>query len=151
MEDNNAIVRLAALATAASLALLCGFASAQEKPYTEGSVWFISMIKVKPGMMDVYLRDVLPVRKKMNEEAKKQGLLVSSHIFSGSSMGRDDFDIMFMDEYKNWAAFDGITAKYDAIAKNVIGTEEKQVQLMTKRTEVREIMGDKLMQEIVPK
>ena len=108
----------------------------------------VATIKVKPGMMDVYLRDVLPVRKKMNEEAKKQGLLVSSHIFSGSSMGRDDFDIMFMDEYKNWAAFDGITAKYDAISARVIGSEEKQVQLMTKRTDVREILGEKVMQEL---
>jgi hypothetical protein len=30
----------------------------------------------------------------------------------------------------------------------VIGSEDKQVQTMVKRTEVREIMGDKLMQEL---
>src|SRR5436305_13800993 len=111
MKNYGGIARLAIMMTS-MLALSCGVASAQEKPYTEGSVWFISMIKVKPGMMDVYMRDVLPLRKKIDEEAKKQGLLVSSHVFSGTSIGRDDFDIMFMSEYKNWAAFDGITAKY---------------------------------------
>ena len=65
--------------------------------------------------------------------------------------GRDDWDIMFMDEYKNWAAFDGINAKYDAIMGKLVGAEDKQVQLMTKRTEVREILGDKVMQELIIK
>jgi hypothetical protein len=151
MKTGNAILRLAILTTSALLAVTSAVVSAQEKPWTEGSVWFISMIKVKPGMMDVYLRDVLPLRKKIDDEAKKQGLLVSSHILSGLSTGRDDFDIIFMSEYKNWAAFDGITAKYDAIASKIVGSEEKQVQLMTKRTEVREILGDKAMQELIVK
>jgi hypothetical protein len=133
--------------------LLLGSATVygQEKPYTEGSVWSITMVRVKPGMLDVYLRDVLPLRKKIDDEAKKQGLILSDHILSGSSSGKDDFDVMFLTEYKNWAAFDGISAKYDAIAGRIIGPEEKQVQLMTKRTEVREILGEKSMQELIMK
>jgi len=151
MNIRIAIPRLAALVVCGLLAAASSFALAQEKPYTEGSVWFISMIKVKPGMMDVYLRDILPLRKKINEEAKKQGLLISSHALSGLATGRDDWDIMFMDEYKNWAAFDGINAKYDAIMGKLVGSEEKQVQLMTKRTDVREILGEKAMQELMIK
>ena len=148
MKIANVILRLT------SVAILCALSVtvyAQEKPYTEGSVWYISMIRVKAGMFDVYMREVLPVRKKINEEAKKQGLIVSDHIFTGNATGRDDWDVMFMTEYKNWAAFDGITAKYDAIASRVIGSEDKQVQLMTKRIEVREIMGAKNMQELIIK
>jgi hypothetical protein len=143
--------RTAALLACCLLAAVSSLAAAQEKPWTEGTVWSISMIRVKPGMFDVYMREVLPMRKKINEEAKKQGLLVSSHVFSGNANGRDDFDVMFLDEYKNWAAFDGMTAKYDAIMRNVVGPEDKQVQVMTKRTEVREILGDKVMQEMVIK
>jgi hypothetical protein len=56
-----------------------------------------------------------------------------------------------MTEFKNWAAFDGITAKYDAIASKIVGPEDKQVQLMTKRTETREIIGNKTMQELIIK
>lgn len=123
----------------------------QENPYTEGSVWSVTMVKVKPGMLDVYMREVLPFRKKVDEEAKKQGLILSDHILSGSASGRDDFDVMFLIEYKNWAAFDGISAKYDAIMGKVTGSEEKQVQLMEKRSEVREIMGEKSMQELIIK
>jgi hypothetical protein len=148
MKTANMILRLT---SAAILCVLCATVYAQEKPYTEGSVWYISMIRVKPGMLDVYMREVLPLRKKINEEAKKQGLAVSDHIFTGNSMGRDDWDVMFMTEFKNWAALDGITAKYDAIASKVIGSEDKQVQLMTKRTETREIIGNKTMQELIIK
>ena len=138
-------------------AMLCGvmaapmMALAQDKPYTEGTVWQVTMIRVKPGMFDVYMRELLPLRIKINEEAKKQGLLVSSHILSGDSMGRDDWDVMILTEYKNWAAFDGMSAKYDAIAAKIIGPEDKQVQLMTKRGDVREILGNKTMQEMIPK
>lgn len=151
MKTNNARVQLASIAAMCALSLAAANVAAQEKPYKEGTVWTVSMIRVKPGMLDVYMRDVLPLRKKMNDEAQKQGLLVSSHILSGNAMGRDDWDVMFLDEYKNWAAFDGITAKYDAIMSKVVGTEDKQVQLMVKRTEVREIMGDKVMQELIIK
>jgi len=140
-------------AAALGLALCSTLALAQDtnKAYTEGSVWFLSMIRVKPGMTDVYLNEVLPQRKKINEEAKKQGLVLSSHILSGLTANAGDFDILFLDEYKNWAAFDGLSAKYDAIAAKVIGTPETQVQMMVKRTDVRDIVGEKAMQELLPK
>jgi hypothetical protein len=147
----NAIRRLVILVLYGVLSLGSAIVYGQEKPYTEGSVWYITMIRVKPGMLDVYMRDVLPLRKKINEEAMKQGLILSDRVFSGPSSGRDDFDVMFLTEYKNWAAFDGISAKYDAIERKIIGSEEKAVQLMTKRTEVREIIGEKPMQELVIK
>src|SRR5215470_3902860 len=151
MNNRNALRHLTTLALLGLLSLGSAVVYGQEKPYTEGSIWTITMVRVKPGMLDVYLRDVLPLRKKIDDEAKKQGLILSDRILSGSSSGRDDFDVMFLTEYKNWAAFDGISAKYDAILRTIVGSEEKQVQLMTKRTEVREIVGEKTMQELIMK
>jgi len=147
----SALWRISTLIVFGALTLGSAVVYAQDKPYTQGSVWFIEMIRVKPGMLDVYMRDVLPIRKKFDEEAKKQGLIISSHVMSGPSTGKDDFDVIFLTEYKNWAAFDGLDAKYEAIASKLIGSEEKQVQLMTKRTDVREILGEKAMQEMIPK
>jgi hypothetical protein len=46
-------------------------AVAQDKPYRDGTVWSVTMIKVKPGMFDTYMREVLPQRRKIMEEAKK--------------------------------------------------------------------------------
>ena len=124
-------------------------AIAQDKPYKEGSVWDITFIKVKPGMFDVYMRDVAPLRKQIMDEAKKQGLVLSYKVFGGISANHADWDVLFMDEYKNWAAFDGLTKKFEAIQGKLIGNEEKRTRLMIKRTDVREIVGEKVMQELI--
>ena len=39
----------------------------------------------------------------------------------------------------------------DAIMRSVVGPDDKQVHVMVKRTEVREILGETTMQEFVPK
>ena len=150
--SRNPFRRMSPLVLFGVLSLGSVFAYGQEaKPYTEGTVWNVTMIRVKPGMFEVYMRDVLPMRKKLDEEAKKQGVLLSSHVLSGNSSGRDDFDVLILDEYKNWAAFDGMTAKYDAMMSKIVGAEDKQVQVMMKRTDIREILGEKNMQELVIK
>ena len=145
------VLRRLSLALGFALALGAGTALSADKPYQEGTIWTMSLIKVKPGMFDVYMRDLLPIRKKLDEEAKKEGLLISTHMLSGQSSGNDDFDFVILEEYKNWAAFDGITAKYDAIMDKLGQSEEKQTQVMEKRVEVRSIIGEKTFQEIVPK
>ena len=58
---------------------------------------------------------------------------------------------MFLQEYKNWAAFDGITAKMDPIMEKIIGPQDKQDQVVVKRAEVREVLGEKAMLELLPK
>ncbi len=126
-------------------------AIAQDKPYKEGPVWALTFIKVKPGMFDVYMRDVGPIRKQVMDEAKKQGLVLSYKLFGGISANHADWDVLFMDEYKNWAAFDGLTQKFEAIQGKLIGNEEKRTRLMIKRTDVREIVGEKVMQELILK
>jgi hypothetical protein len=123
-------------------------AVAQDKPYRDGTVWSVTMIKVKPGMFDTYMREVLPQRRKIMEEAKKSGLILSEKILAGSASGREDFDVLLMTEYKNFGALDGLEAKFDVIMQKIVGSEDKQVQTMVKRGEVREIMGEKLMQEL---
>ena len=45
----------------------------------------MSFIKVKPGMLDTYLRDLAIARKNLMAEAKKQGLIVSEKILSGDA------------------------------------------------------------------
>ena len=121
---------------------------AQDKPYKEGSIWAVTFVKVKPGMFDVYLRDLAANRKKLMEQAKKDGLILSEKMLAGDSAGREDFDLVLMVEYKNWAAFDGLSDKFRTLAQKMVGSEDKQTQMMIKRTDVREIVGTKNMQEI---
>jgi hypothetical protein len=141
-------MKFVALCTTLVLMLAAQAGFAQDKPYKEGSVWNVTFVKVKPGMFDVYLRDLSANRKKLMEQAKKEGLILSERMLAGDSAGREDFDLILMVEYKNWAAFDGLSDKFRALAEKMVGSEDKQTQMMVKRTEVREIVGSKNMQEI---
>jgi len=146
---NTTIRAFAVMAAALLLALPPAYA--EDKPYTEGHVWTVTMVKVKYGMRDTYLNEVLPLRKKIEEESKKEGLLLSSHTLVGDPANRDDFDVMYLQELKNWAVLDGLSAKMDAIEEKIIGPTDKQTQIVVKRAEVREILGEKMMQELLPK
>src|SRR6478672_8518887 len=95
------------------LAVFVSSAAFAQDAYREGSVWSVSLIKVKPGMFDAYMRDLTTTRKPLMEEAQKQGLILSHRMLAGNSMGRDDFNMILLVEYKNWAAYDGLTAKFD--------------------------------------
>jgi len=142
--------RLTAL-LAVTMTIAASAALAADKPYTEGTIWTMTTIRVKPGQFEAYMRDVLPMRKKIDEEAKKEGLLLSSHVLSGQSSNAEDYDLVILEEFKNWAAFDGISAKYDTIIAKIGSSEEQQTQSMEKRVELRAIVGEKTLQEIVPK
>jgi len=122
-----------------------------DAPYTEGPVWTISMIKTKPGMADDYLKNLAQIYKAVNDEAKKQGIIMDYKILLGNDSTPQDFDILLMQEFKNMAAFDGLREKTDPIARKLIGSEDVQRQGAVKRMEIREIMGNKLMREITLK
>jgi hypothetical protein len=120
-------------------------------PYTEGSVWQITMVKTKPGMSDDYLKALAKVFKSANDEAKRQGIITDYKILAGDAATQQDYDILLMVEYPNMAALDGLRDKVDPIANKLVGTEDQQRQLAVKRLEIREIMGGKTMREITLK
>ena len=139
-------------ASAALFLAWTGLCSAQsDAPYTEGTVWNITMVKTKPGMSDDYLKGLAKTFKGTLDESKKQNLIVSYKILIGDSAGPHDFDILLMVESKNMAAFDGSREKFDPIAKKVIGSEDEQRQSAIKRLDIREILGTKLMREVTLK
>src|SRR3989442_12173173 len=108
-------MKFAALCTMLVLMLAAQTGFGQEKPYKEGSVWTVTFVKVKPGMMDTYLRDLGANRKKLMEQAKKDGLILSERLLSGDATGRADFELIFMVEVNNWAAFARLSAMFHAL------------------------------------
>jgi len=136
------------VAAALSLLLIAGIAFAEEAPYTTGSVWGISFVKVKYGMSDDYLKSLSTTWKVQMEEAKSQGLILSYKILQADNVDRDDWNLLLLVEYKNWAAFDGLDAKMRVIATKVVGTVDQQRALAIKRMDVRELIGAKRAQEI---
>src|ERR1700730_13103928 len=135
-----------------TLVAFSGLCRAQsDAPYTEGSVWNITMVKAKYGMGDQYLKGLAKTFKGTLDEAKKQNLIISYKILLGDAASPQDFDILLMVESKNMAAFDNAREKFDPIARKIEGTPDQQRGMAVKRLDIREIRGSKLMREITLK
>jgi len=132
----------------ALLALLAPAVSAQEH-FTEGPVWRVELIRVKPTQMDAYLTSLRESTKPLIEEEKKEGMIVDYKVFlKETKNGPDDWDICVAIEYKNHAALDGLDAKGEAVRDKVLGGKQPAHQLAEKRAEIREIISSELMQEV---
>src|SRR4029077_68079 len=133
-------------------AAFTGLCRAQsDAPYTEGPVWTVTMVKTKYGMTDDYLKGLAKTFKGTLDEAKKQNLITDYKVLLGDSSSQHDFDILLMVEQKNMASFDNAREKFDPIARKIEGSPDQQVATATKRVELREILGNKLMREITLK
>jgi hypothetical protein len=56
---------------------------------------------------------------------------------------------MLMTEYKDLATMEAGEDKADALSQKVIGTDEKQMQGYKDRSEIREVMGNRLAREVI--
>ncbi|PYK15160.1 MAG: hypothetical protein DME55_14075 [Verrucomicrobia bacterium] len=120
-------------------------------PYNEGPVWTLTMIKTKTGLADEYLKQITATVKPVYDEEKKQKIILDYKILNGEAAGPQDFNILILVEYPNWAAFDNLRDKMDPIIAKVMGTEEQRRTTAVKRLDIREILGTKTMREITLK
>ncbi|HYW37040.1 MAG TPA: hypothetical protein VE957_02925 [Terriglobales bacterium] len=130
------------------LLLLAPALFAQEH-YTEGPIWRVQLIRVKPTHMDEYLTSLRHSTKPMIEEEKRQGLIMDYKVFFKETKNSpEDWDICVAIEYKNYAAMDGLAAKGEAVRDKILGGKQAAQQLSEKRVEIREIISSELLQEI---
>jgi len=119
----------------------------QERPWTLGSVWTVDFIRLKPGHTLEYGRELAATWKKMLDEEKKQGLVLSYKILTGMPSNRDDFTHMLMTEFPNYGVFDQ-QEKMDAVMKKVIGSLGDLNEMFRKREEMRESIGTRMLREL---
>jgi hypothetical protein len=132
--------------------LLCALGVIAQEHYTEGPVWRVTLVKVKPTQMDAYLTTLRQSTKPLLEEEKRQGIIVDYKVFlKETNQGSQDWDIALAVQYKNHAALDGLTAKGEAVRDKMMGGKQSAQQVAEKRTEMREVVSSELMQEITLK
>ena len=130
------------------LLLLAPALFAQEH-YTEGPIWRVQLIRVKPTAMDAYLTSLRQSTKPLIEEQKRQGIIVDYKVFLKETKANpEDWDIAVAIEYKNHAALDGLAAKGEVVRDKILGGKQAAQQLGEKRAEIREIIASDLLQEI---
>jgi hypothetical protein len=132
------------------LLVLCFFgtqAQAQDNTMV-GPVWRVSLYKVKPGKMNDVLMDLRRNFRVVNEEYKRQGLILDYRVyFNSTTDGPTDWDIAIATAYKNWAALDGFGEKTDPITLKHYGSREKRQQAADARNQLRELVSSRLMVE----
>src|SRR6266480_2791931 len=74
-------------------------------PYIEGPVWTLTMIKTKTGLSDDYIKQITGTVKPVYDEEKKQKIILDYKILNGEASGPQDFNILILVEYPNWASF----------------------------------------------
>ena len=132
-----------------AFALLLAPALYAQEHYTQGPVWRVVLVRVKPTHMDEYLTSLRQSSKPFFEEEKRQGLIVDYKIFfKETKHSPDDWDLCLAVEYKNYAAMDGLDAKFEAIRDKVLGGKQPAQQIGEKRQEYRETVSSELLQEI---
>lgn len=126
-------------------------AFSQDRTYKDGSVWSAQFIKTNAGMGIDYLNSLKTTWKATQEEAVKQGLILSYKILDGQAANPEDWNILLLVEYKNLASMEGNEDKWDAISKKVIGDAATMKQLRDSRVSMRTIFGGKILREVIYK
>ena len=100
-------------------------------------------------MDTAYLNYVATEWKRQQETLKKDGLILSYKVLTTEAHGASDFNVMLMTEYKDMATMEANQTKADALAQQVIGDDQKQMQGYKDRLEIREVVQNRLAREIV--
>jgi hypothetical protein len=123
-------------------------AAQSSDPYNMGPVWQVQFVRMKPGMNDLYLKNLSDGWIKEMRAAKDQGLIMDFKVLQAQNASEDDWNLMLMYELKNYAMLDGMTDKMKALAAKMFGTEEVQHTNAVSRNDLRVLQGGRLTQEL---
>jgi len=134
--------KLACTLAFAALFVLQGFA---QEDFTEGPVWSVTTIRVKPAHGDEYIAALRHNIKPFWDEAKREGVIMDWKVFVKQTRNSpQDWDIALAVLYKNHAQMDGQSAKLEAIRDKLLGKKAAQ-QADEKRGEIREVISTELL------
>jgi hypothetical protein len=146
-------MKMTAIGLLAAGLLASGAAVAQEH-WTEGPVWECSAYRTNPGMFDTYMKWIRSHSEPINEEARKQGLIIDYKAFVKPPRDENDYDVLFCTLYSSFGqALDynkGDDDKFDKISAAHWATtdEDKQREQSAPRLEMRRYLGTSYVREV---
>jgi len=128
--------------------LISTSAKAQDSAYTYGTVWEFSFIKAEPGQFENYMDWLAANWKKEQEVVKKDGWVVSYHVFAVNNARDNEPDLVLGVEFKDYAP----TAKRLEIQKKIEAAFQQDAHKMESasgdRVKLRKLMGSMETQEL---
>ena len=131
--------------------LACSAVFAQDSSYKPGTVWTFSHIKIEPGQFENYLDFLSKTWKKGNEWGKKEGNVVSYHVFSVNNPREGEPDLILAIESRDYlsnAQQLELQKKFEAF---MAADARKMDTASGERKVMRKLAGSMEVQELVLK
>jgi hypothetical protein len=123
-------------------------ATAQDLSFTPGTVWNFSNIQVEPGQMQNYLDYLAGDWKRLNEFGKKEGYVVSYHVFSVNNARNGEPDIILAVEYKDYYSNAQQLAQQKQLEAFLANNARKMESQSGERKSMRKLTGGMELQEL---
>ena len=140
----------ALLVTALAVAAVTPVVGQIHKYFTPGTAWTVAMIRIAPGMDQMYLQYLDGQFKKEQDAQVKAGFMKSYKILRTMDDG-GAWNLLILREYASLAAIEGSEEKSDALAQQVGGSDQVQMQGYQDRLKYREVVGTKYAREVILK
>jgi hypothetical protein len=134
--------------TLMTLAVFILPATAQELSYTPGTVWNFSNIQVEPGQLQRYLDFLAGDWKKLNEFGKKEGYVVSYHVFSVNNARNGEPDLILAVEYRDYYTNAQQLAQQKKLEAFLASDTRKMESQSGERKSIRKLSGGMELQEL---
>ena len=138
------------------LAVLCllmfSVTQAADRPWERGAVVEVTAVKIKPGQFINYMNHLNGPYRAINEEAKKQGLILDFGMFATEARSPDEPDLYLTVTYPNRTSMENPDndGKWEAIVAKVgLGDDEAQSKSAMDRESMRTILGSETIRELV--
>jgi len=134
------------------LLLVASTLAAQNPNYTNGPVWRVIYVDVKPGMSDAFWTDIRQNFKPIYEEFKKQGWIVDYKFYTNPvAQHPNDWSVAIAIEYKTWGTLDEMAEKAAAISEKHYGSRQAMMDATKKRNEIAPTLSSSLAREVTLK
>lgn len=120
------------------------------KYFTPGSAWTITMIRIAPGMDQMYMQYLDGQFKKSEDAQVKAGFEKSYKILRAMDDG-GAWNLLILREYASLASIEANEEKSDALTQQTEGADQVQMQGYQDRSKYREVIGTKYAREVVLK
>jgi hypothetical protein len=143
-------LRMGVLAGVVAAVAVTPLVAQVHKYFTPGSVWSVTMIRIAPGMDQMYMQYLDGPFKKTEDAQVKAGYEKSYKILRTMDDG-GEWNLLILREFQSLAALEANEEKADAVNQQAIGTDQVQMQGYQDRSKYREVVGTKYSRELVLK
>ena len=116
--------------------------------YDEGPVWQIMTFRAPPGMVEKRLQNNAKVWKHQLELAKEMGFMTDYKVLTKWSSSPDDWNIMVVEIFPNWAAYDTFWENWNKVDEQTVYKKEFQEIMAQMEPTGTEFLGTVFAREI---